>query len=98
MDKVRQKGFLGEKVTFSCCLTVERKKGEKSENFKLLSSICGVLSVGIRRAKSEIHLLDEGYVWVQKKKKRDFTEDQKEEILGNQFFWEINFFGIMRCS
>ena len=64
MDKVRQKGFLGEKVIFSYCLVVERKKGDKRENSQLLSSIYGVPSIGIRRAKSEVHLLDEGYAWV----------------------------------
>ena len=53
MDKVRQKGFLGEKITFSCFLAIERKKGEKKENSKLLSLIYGVLSIGIRQAKSE---------------------------------------------
>ena len=32
----------------------------------------------------KVHLLDEGYMWVPKR--RDFTEDQKEEISGNQNF------------
>ena len=33
----------------------------------------------------KVHLLDEGYVWVSKR--RGFTEDPKEEISGNQRFW-----------
>ena len=33
----------------------------------------------------KVHLLDEGYAYIPKK--RDFTEDPKEEILGNQGFW-----------
>ena len=53
MDKVRQKGFLGEKVTFSYCLAIESKKGEKRENSKILSSIYRFSSIGIPRAKSE---------------------------------------------
>ena len=32
----------------------------------------------------KVHLLDEGYTWVQKK--RDFIEDPNEKILGNQRF------------
>ena len=32
----------------------------------------------------KVHLLDEGYVHIPKR--RDFTEDQKEEILRNQGF------------
>ena len=30
----------------------------------------------------KVHLLDEGYVWVPKR--RDFTEDPKEEVSGNK--------------
>ena len=32
----------------------------------------------------KVHLLDEGYTWILKR--RDFTEDPNEEILGNQSF------------
>ena len=32
----------------------------------------------------KVHLLDEDYAWVPKR--RDFTEDPEEEILGNQNF------------
>ena len=32
----------------------------------------------------KVHPINEGYVWVPKR--RDFTEDPKEEILGNQIF------------
>ena len=34
----------------------------------------------------KVHLLDEGYAWVQKKR-RGFTEDPKEEISRNRGFW-----------
>ena len=33
----------------------------------------------------KVHILDEVYAWVQKKR-RGFTEDPKEEISGNQEF------------
>ena len=39
---------------------------------------------GVRRAKSEVHLLDEGYAWVPKT--WDFYKDPKEEVSGNQRF------------
>ena len=35
--------------------------------------------------KVKVHLLDEGYAYIPKR--RDFTEDPKEEISGNQGFW-----------
>ena len=34
----------------------------------------------------KIHVLDDGYAWIQKR--RDFIEDPKEEISGNQNFWD----------
>ena len=51
---------------------------------KLLSSILGVLRPEFVKPRVEVHLLDEGYVWVPKR--RGFTEDPKEEISGNQRF------------
>ena len=33
---------------------------------------------------TKVHILDEGYAWVPKMK--DFTEDPKKEIWGNQIF------------
>ena len=64
----------------------EREKGRVSELSKLLSTIYEYRLVGIRRAKNESSLLDEGYAYVPKR--RDFTEDPKEEVLGNRIFWD----------
>ena len=38
----------------------------------------------------KVHILDEGYTWVPKR--RDFTEDLKEEISGNQKFRDLEVF------
>ena len=35
-------------------------------------------------SKVKVHLLNKGYAWVPKR--RDFTEDSRNEILGNQNF------------
>ena len=35
----------------------------------------------------KVHILDEGYAYIPKK--RDFTDDPKEEISGNQRFWAM---------
>ena len=51
----------------------------------LLSSILRVPQVRVRRAKSESSSTRHG-LHVGTKKKRDFTEDPKEEISGNQIF------------
>ena len=58
-----------------------KKKKKKS---KLLSSIYGVLSVGIYWANNKFHLLDDCYVWVPKT--RDFIEDSSEEF-GKSKVW-----------
>ena len=34
----------------------------------------------------KVHLLDEGYSWIQKKREKDFTKYPNEEISGNQGF------------
>ena len=62
----------------------ERERKRKKES-KLLSSILGVSPVGIRQAKSESSSTRRG-LHVCKKKKKDFTEDPKEGISGNQGF------------
>ena len=69
----------------------ERKKGEKesSQDFSLLSTKFHRSEfVGLRM---KVHLLDEGYVWVPKKKGISLVIQRKR-------FWEIEFFGIRRCS
>ena len=38
----------------------------------------------------KVHLLDENYAWVPKR--RDFPEDPEEEILGNQNFRDYEMF------
>ena len=42
--------------------------------------------------KVKVYLLNEGYTCVKKKKKRDFTEDPKEEIWKNQSFRDYEVF------
>ena len=61
----------------------ERERRRKKES-KFLSSILGMPSIGIRRAKSESSSTRRGYTCVPKRK--DFTEDSKEEISRNQGF------------
>ena len=90
VDKVRQKGFLGDKVTFSCRLAVESKKEEKRENSSFSLRFTEFHRSEFVEPRVKVHLLDEGYVLVLKM--RDFTENPKEEISGNQIF------GIRRCS
>ena len=66
-------------------LNRREKEGEKKKSFQNLSlrstEFCLSKFVGSR---TKVHLFDEGYTWVLKR--RDFTEDPKEEILGNQIF------------
>ena len=59
----------------------ERKRGGKrSSNFSLRSTKFHRLEFVEPRVK--VHLLDEGYVWVPKRK--SFTEDSNEEISRNK--------------
>ena len=91
----QKKSILGRKRTYFLLVkNVRERERKKKKKYKLLSSIYGVLSIGICRAKSESYLLDEGYAWVPKM--RDFTEDPKEEISGNQIFSGLG--GVLKTS
>ena len=76
--------ILGE-IRSSCFVleTVgEKGRKERTPSFSLRSTeFCQSDFVGPRL---KVHCLDKGYAWVPKK--RDFTEDPKEEISGNQIF------------
>ena len=58
----------------------ERKRGNQASLFDPRSSI----GWEFVEPRVKVHLLDEGYAYIPKK--RDFTEDSKEEISGNQGF------------
>ena len=61
------------------------REEKKKEHSNLLSPILRVSFVGIHRAKSESSSTRRG-LRVSTKKKKNFTEDPKEEISGNQNF------------
>ena len=67
--------IFGVEISHFCCLVMRERERKKS---KLLSSIHGVPSIGIHRAKNESHLLYKGYSWVLKT--RDFAEDSSKEF------------------
>ena len=80
MDKVRQKRFLGRIDSIFCWVYV-REKGGRKESFQAFFR----QSTGFRRlefieTRTKVHRLDEGYAHILKRK--DFTEDPKEEISG----------------
>ena len=58
------------------------RRGRDFSSFSLRSSEFYLSEFVEPRVK--VHLLDEGYVWVPKR--RGFNEDPNEEILGNQRF------------
>ena len=83
-------GDLGQKGDHSFCLGgggggggggVESKRQQIQRERKRAFQPC--LSEFIE-PRVKVHLLDEDYAWVPKR--RDFTEDPEEEILGNQNF------------
>ena len=67
-------------------LVVESKKGEKIENSKLLFSIYGVPSVGIRRAKNESSSSRRGLR--EGTKKKGFQRRSKGKGFGKSNFWD----------
>ena len=54
----------------------ERK--EKKESQEIPSKIYRIPSIEVRRARTKVHHIDEGYTWVPKT--RDFTENPSEEF------------------
>ena len=64
-------------------LREKERRGREHPTFSILSSEFRRSKFVERRVK--VHLLDECYVWVPKKK--GFTKDPKEKFLGNQRFW-----------
>ena len=55
-----------------------RERERKVERAKLLSSIPRVPPTEFVEQRVKVHLLDDGYVWVPKR--RGFTEDPREEV------------------
>ena len=86
VDKVRQKDILGEKGHIFLLLNRREKERERekksSQDFSLRSTEFHRSEFIEPRVK--VHLPDEGYAWVPKR--RDFTEDPKDKISGNQIF------------
>ena len=60
------------------------RESEREPNFSLRSPVFRQSEFVESRVK--VHLLDKGYSWILQR--RGFTEDPREEILGNQIFWD----------
>ena len=78
-----KRGIMAKRANFLVG-SLEREREEKRErgesSFLLRSTkFCGSIFIGIR---TKVHRIDERYAWVPKK--RDFTEDPRGEISGNQ--------------
>ena len=69
-------------MAFLAVVMGEKEKGEKIQTFSRRSKAFGRSEFVEPRVK--VHPLDEGHVYIPKR--RDFIEDQKEEISGNQGF------------
>ena len=82
LDKLEQKGLLGRNGHFWLLLR-EREKGEKIQTFSRRSK--GFRQSEFFEPKVKVHPLDKGHAYIPKR--RDFTEDPKEDISGNQGFW-----------
>ena len=94
VDKVRQKGFLGERTLIFLLGTNRGRERGKEESQGLLSTIQGVLLVGICRVKNQGSSPQRGlHVYT---KKRDFAEDPKEEIWGKSMFSGLG--GVLETS
>ena len=86
LDKLEQKRILGIKGHFWLSLQERGKRERKLEKIKTFS----LRSMGFHQSEFveptvKVHLLDESHAYIPKRK--DFTEDPKEEISGNQGFW-----------
>ena len=84
MDKVSKKSDFWRKIAHFLVGTMGEQEGEKErvQDF-FLQSLEFRLSEFVG-ARTKVHRLDEGYACVPKR--RDFTENPKEEIWGNQSF------------
>ena len=78
--KLKQKGKLGQKITFFfycyVCVRVKEERKRRAKGFFPRST-------EIRRSKfieskTKVHRIDEGYMWVPKM--RDFSKDPNEEF------------------
>ena len=85
-DKLEKKiDFSDKRISFFDRKFREREgETERRPSFSLRSSEFRRSEFVEPRVK--VYLLDEGYTYIPKKKKRDFIENQKEEILRNQEF------------
>ena len=84
-DKVKRTSFGEKYLIFPIGFYVREEKGEKESIqafFRGASEFCRSKFI---EPRIKVHRLDEGYAHVPKR--RDFTEDTKEEIWGNQRFW-----------
>ena len=73
------RGF-GKNISHYAGLVMTEKEGEKKKkrNPSFFQRSTEFRRLEFVEPRTKVHLLDEGYAWVPKK--RDFTEDPKEEI------------------
>ena len=83
-NRAKREGVFGKTTHFDFLVLREGERREREHlSFSLRSS--EFLQLEFIELRVKVHLLDEGYVYIPKE--RDFTEDQKEEVSGNQEFW-----------
>ena len=84
-DKVRKIIFLGREYLIFLVWTWESKMERKREVQDFFQRFSEFRLSEFVEQRIKVHRFDEGYEHVPKRK--DFTEDPKKEIWGNQRFW-----------